>query len=77
MSIAPLLLTGGGMVLNLLVLPTLLNDEAAVPRLQSVPSVGALTAMTAGYVMLGHPLPAIATALGAILWGLVAVYRNP
>lgn len=70
------LLTIGGMILNVMVLPTLLNEDAAVPRLQSVPTAAALVMMTAAYLMIPLYLPALATALGAILWGGVAVYRS-
>lgn len=77
MSIASLLLTGGGFVLNFLVLPTLLDENAAVPRLQSFPSAIALFVMTAGYLLLGIVFPAIATAIGGVLWTIVGIYRYP
>lgn len=71
------LLTIGGMILNVMVLPTLFSEDAAVPRMQSVPSAAALKMMTGAYAMLGLWLPALATGLGALLWIGVALYRNP
>lgn len=70
-----MLLTAGGMVLNIMVFPTILDSDAAVPRLQSIPSALALLAMTLAYAQLDLVLPGIATALGVILWSLVAAYR--
>lgn len=74
--IAPSLILGaGGMLLNLFVLPTVLDDEAAVPRAQSVPTTVALAAMTYAYATLGLVVPALATAIGAVLWAVVAAIR--
>lgn len=69
------LLTVGGMILNLMVIPTLVNSDAAVPRLQSVPSAAALVMMTGAYSLLSLWLPAFATGIGAVLWAGVAVQR--
>jgi len=76
-SVTPtMLLTVGCMILNIMVLPTLLNDEAAVPRAQSVPSAAALKMMTGAYLMLGLWLPALATGIGSLLWSGVAIWRS-
>jgi hypothetical protein len=77
MDIASLLLTGGGFVLNFLVIPTLIDEDAAIPRMQSFPSAIALFVMTAGYLLLGVIFPAIATAIGGVLWTIVGFYRYP
>jgi membrane-associated phospholipid phosphatase len=70
------MLTIGGMILNVMVLPTLLDENAAVPRLQSFPSSIALGMMTMAYVLLELWLPALATLIGCVLWLGVAVYRS-
>lgn len=70
-----LLVIGGG-VLNVMVLPTLWDKEAYVPRFQSVPSAIALAVMTFGYIDQSLIFPAIVTIIGAVLWAGVALYRN-
>lgn len=69
-----LLVVGGG-VLNVMVLPTLKDENAYVPRLQSIPSALALAVMAVGYIDQSLVLPAIVTFIGAIMWGGVAIYR--
>jgi pilus assembly protein TadC len=78
MSIAETALTIGGIVFTLLVLPTLLDDEATVPRKQSIPTSIVLFAFfTIPYGCMGLVFPAVSSTLGSLLWGLVAVYRSP
>lgn len=68
----------GGFLLNLLVLPTLLDSESAVPRTQSVLSaIVLLICFAIPYYSIGFHIPALANGLGFILWGLVAIYRSP
>lgn len=69
-----LLVIGGG-ILNVMVLPTLWDEEAYVPRLQSIPSALALAVMAIGYLDRSLVLPAIVTVIGAVMWGGVAMYR--
>lgn len=69
------LLVVGGAVLNVMVLPTLRDTDAYVPRLQSIPSAIALAVMAVGYIDQSLLLPAIVTFVGAIMWAGVAVYR--
>lgn len=76
-SVTPtMLLTVGGMILNVMVLPTLFSEDAAVPRMQSVPSAAALKMMTGAYILLGLWLPALATGIGSLLWSGVAIWRS-
>lgn len=78
MSIAEITLTIGGIVFSLLVLPTLLDSKATVPRKQSIPTSIVLFAFfTIPYAHMGFVFPAVSSTLGSLLWGLVAVYRRP
>lgn len=74
--IAETLLVIAGSVLNILVLPTLVDSSAKVPRLQSLPSAMSLLVMTMAYVLLGMFLPALVTLVGAGMWFAVAKYRS-
>lgn len=72
------LLAVGGFVFNLLVLPTLLNPKAGIPRVQSALSaVTLLLCFTVPYVILGFYWSALANSIGFVLWSIVAVYRTP
>jgi hypothetical protein len=75
-AIAEGLLFLGGMAMNVFIVPTLLDADAAVPRKQSIPSAMALIAMTIAYISLGLYLPMLSVAVGAVLWILVALYRH-
>lgn len=68
-------LTIGGMILNIVVLPTLLDKNSYIPRKQSIPSAVALTLMTWAYISISAFLPALATFIGVVLWVGVALYR--
>ena len=77
MFTAELALFIGGMALNIFVLPTVFDKNAAVPRAQSVPtSVFLIVFFVIPYSTLEMYLPAFATAVGAVLWGYIAVYRS-
>lgn len=68
----------GGFALNLLVLPTLIDSESAIPRLQSVfSSFVILVCFAVPYYAMGFYWPALANSIGFVLWGFVAVYRAP
>lgn len=72
------LLAVGGFMFNLLILPTLLNPKAGIPRIQSALSaVTLLLCFTIPYVVLGFYWSAVTNALGVVLWSIVAVYRTP
>jgi len=72
------LLAVGGFMFNLLVLPTLLDPDAGVPRVQSALSaVALLFCFTVPYAVLGFYWSALANSIGVILWSIVAVYRTP
>lgn len=73
-----MMLAIGGFGMNLLVLPTLLNSNAAVPRTQSVMSaIVLLVCFSIPYYWIGFHLPSIANFIGFILWSAVAIYRHP
>lgn len=68
----------GGFGMNLLVLPTLLDSNAAVPRTQSVMSaIVLLICFSIPYYWIGFYLPSLANLIGFILWSAVALYRHP
>lgn len=69
-------LTIGGMILNIVVLPTLLEEDSYIPQKQSIPSAIALSLMTWAYISISAFLPALATFIGIILWIGVALYRS-
>jgi len=70
-----LVLAGASMALNVFTVVTVCDDDAAVPRLQSVPTFVALVAIALTYVTLGLYVAAASSVLGALLWALVAVLR--
>jgi hypothetical protein len=74
-ALAELLVFAGGIILNVFVVPTLLDENAAVPRIQSLAFAIALSTVAVGYMVLGLMLPMLSVMLGAILWILVFVYR--
>lgn len=68
----------GGFLFNLIALPTLLNPDAGIPRIQSVLSAAALLFFfTIPYLWMGFYFPALANTIGAIVWTTIAVYRTP
>lgn len=76
-ALAELSLATGGMLMNFFILPTVLNDNAAVPRKQSLPTASILFLFfTVPYLYLGFVWPAISTLVGSVLWGYVALYRT-
>lgn len=79
LAVSPELMFGiGGFLLNVLVLPTLVDSKAAVPRTQSVlTALVLLVCFAIPYYSIGYHIPAIANAFGFLMWTLVALYRAP
>lgn len=75
---AEILFAVGSFTFNIYALPTLLNSDSAVPRLQSIPSVFTLIVFfTIPYLSIGYVISAASTSIGAVLWTLIAIYRAP
>jgi hypothetical protein len=72
---AELLVFTGGIILELFAITTLLDETAAVPRIQSLMFAIALTIVAIGYVVLGVVLPFFSVIFGSIVWTLVVIYR--
>lgn len=66
----------GGIVFFLTLLPTLLDEESAVPRTTSVPTAATLWLFTILYVSMGFWLSVIVNALTAAVWSLIAVFKS-
>lgn len=68
----------GGFGFNLLVLPTLLDSNAGIPRTQSILSAVVLLFFFAiPYYWIGFYWSSLANAIGVLLWSIVAIYRSP
>jgi hypothetical protein len=68
----------GGFGFNLLVIPTLLDSNAGIPRTQSVMSAVVLLFFFAiPYYWIGFHWSAFANLIGVVLWSVVAIYRAP
>lgn len=72
-----ILFTGGQLILGAVLIPTLLDEEAAVPRWTSVPTSLVLFAFAAGYATMGLLFSALSTAAAAALWAAVVAKRSP
>lgn len=60
-----------------MLIPTILNRHAQVPRMSSVPTAAGLWMMAATFYAMGSTWPAtIGTAVCAIAWTIVAMYRS-
>lgn len=70
------LLTAGTLVLNLTLLPTLLDRDSKVSRWTSVPTAIILLVFSITYLSLDLVFTSIAVALGSMIWSLIAVYRS-
>jgi hypothetical protein len=75
-AVAEALLVVSGVILHLFIIPTLLNEDAQVPRWQSIPTAIALLAIAVAYISLGLFWPMMSVLLGSALWALVAIYRS-
>lgn len=66
----------GTLVLNLTLLPTLLDKNSKVSRLTSIPTAIILLVFTATYLSMDLLFSAFAVFAGGIMWGLIAAYRS-
>ena len=69
------LLLFGTLLISVVMVPTLLDLDAAVPRMTSVPGAVAVGLFVIAFASLELWLTAIANAVSFLLWLLVAVYR--
>lgn len=67
----------GTLLIAVVMVPTLLNSRATVPRSTSVPGAIAVFLFIIGFVGLKLWLTALANAVSFVFWVLVAVYRAP
>lgn len=74
-AIAEILIFTGGVILELFAIMTLLDEDAAVPRIQSLAFAIALTIVAIGYAAIGLVLPFLSVVFGSVVWMLVFVYR--
>lgn len=74
--VAEALLVVSGVILHMFVIPTLLNEDAQVPRWQSIPTSISLLSIAVAYISLGLFWPMVSVLFGSALWILVAVYRS-
>lgn len=74
-AVAELLVFAGGVILEIFAVTTLLDETAAVPRIQSMMFAIALTIVAVGYLVLGLILPFFSVIFGSIIWTLVFIYR--
>ena len=66
-----------GMLLNVFIIPTVLNQNASLPRTQSIPTaLGMVFGFGVPYLVLGMILPSVSSFLGGGLWAYVALFRN-
>jgi len=68
-------IAGCTVVLNVVVLPSLLDTDTSIPRAHSVPTAIALLGIVVAHVTLGLHFSAVATLLGVVLWSLIALLR--
>lgn len=67
----------GTLLIAVVMVPTLLDSRATVPRTTSVPGAIAVFLFIVGFVGLELWLTAAANAVSCLFWILVAVYRAP
>lgn len=67
----------GNVALAGVLLPTVADSAAAVPRWTSVPTAAVLYTFAATFATMGLTLSAIAALLSAILWSAIALWRAP
>lgn len=72
---AELLIFTFGLVLNIFAFPILLDENAAVPRIQSMMTALSLTVISIAYMTIGLMLPSLSVGFGAIIWSIAFVYR--
>lgn len=69
------LIAGCTVVLNVVVLPSLLDSDTSIPRTHSVPTAAALLGIVVAHITLGLYFSAAATLFGVVLWSLIALLR--
>lgn len=74
-QIAEAILFSGGLLINVFVIPTLLDKSAAIPRIQSIAFVVSLGSISFAYYSLELFFPMLSVIIGTVLWSLVAIYR--
>lgn len=74
-DVAEGLVFAGGIILEIFAVTTLLDSEAAIPRIQSLMFSFALGIVSIGYAALSLWLPFISVAIGVVIWALVFIYR--
>ena len=67
----------GTLLIAVVMVPTLLDPRATVPRSTSIPGAVAVALFVIGFVGLELWLTALANAVSFVFWVLVAVYRAP
>jgi len=72
-----IILTAASSVLTVLLLPTVLDEDASVPRETSAPTSICLYAMAGTYLSLNLHISALVTSATASLWGIIAWKRTP
>lgn len=71
------LLLFGTLLISVVLVPTLLDPAASVPRLTSVPGAIAVLTFVVAFASLGLWLTAAANAVSFVFWILTAVFRAP
>lgn len=67
----------GSLVISVILVPTLLDPRASIPRTTSVPGAVAVAMFVVGFVGLELWLTAIANVASLAFWILVALFRAP
>ncbi|MFC7156192.1 hypothetical protein ACFQPA_12135 [Halomarina halobia] len=67
----------GSIVAITSLVPTLLDDEAAVPYSTSVPTVFVLLGQSVAFYTIGLVGSALGAVAGFVLWTFIAVYKSP
>ena len=74
-EVADIIFLVGGFVFAVLLVPTLRDTEAAVPRMSSIPTMVLLVIYAGTFASIEMYLAAIANTATAFAWLLIAVYR--
>jgi hypothetical protein len=74
-DVAELMIFIGGIVLNIFSIPTVLDSDAAVPRIQAIAYVVALSTVCIGYMSLGLFFPMLSVSFGVFIWIFILLYR--
>lgn len=75
MAWADLVLTLSGVILSLPLIPTVLNEEAQVPRRTSIPTGTALFIVGTTYITLGFWFATVTSYVQVVLWYYIALKR--